>query len=53
MMNASLFEWVIENLCKNAIDAMEGKGRINITVKEEAKRVVIEIAEVEKVSSSA
>ena len=40
MMNASLFEWVIENLCKNAIDAMEGKGRITITVKEEAKRVV-------------
>ena len=48
MMNASLFEWVIENLCKNAIDAMEGKGRINITVKEEAKRVVIEIADTGK-----
>lgn len=31
-MNASLFEWVIENLCKNAIDAMEGRGRIDITV---------------------
>lgn len=27
-MNASLFEWVIENLCKNAIDAMDGQGTI-------------------------
>ena len=25
-MNSSLFEWVIENLCKNAVDAMEGSG---------------------------
>ncbi len=29
-LNASLFRWVIENLCKNAIDAMNGKGEINI-----------------------
>ena len=43
MMNASLFEWVIENLCKNAIDAMGGKGKIDITVKEEPKRLAIEI----------
>ena len=48
MMNASLFEWVIENLCKNAIDAMEGKGRIDITVKEEPKRLAIEIADTGK-----
>jgi len=34
-MNASLFEWVIENLCKNAVDAMEGKGSITLTLKEE------------------
>ena len=27
-INASLFEWVIENLCKNAVDAMEGEGTI-------------------------
>jgi nitrogen-specific signal transduction histidine kinase len=31
-MNASLFAWVIENLCKNAADAMEGKGSITISV---------------------
>lgn len=31
-LNISLFEWVIENLCKNAIDAMDGEGQIEITV---------------------
>ena len=44
-MNASLFEWVIENLCKNAVDAMEGSGRIEITMKEEGSRVVIEVSD--------
>ena len=42
-MNASLFEWVIENLCKNAVDAMEGSGRIVLTLTEEPGRVVIEV----------
>jgi len=42
-MNASLFEWVIENLCKNAVDAMEGKGKIELTLNDEANRVVIEV----------
>ena len=31
-VNIPLFEWVIENICKNAIDAMEGKGRIDLTL---------------------
>ena len=44
-MNASLFEWVIENLCKNAVDAMEGSGRIVLTLIEEPGRVVIEVAD--------
>ena len=44
-MNASLFEWVIENLCKNAVDAMEGKGRIDLTLLEEDERVVIEVTD--------
>ncbi|MBP5360568.1 MAG: HAMP domain-containing histidine kinase [Bacteroidaceae bacterium] len=48
MMNASLFEWVIENLCKNAIDAMGGKGKIDITVKQEPKRLAIEISDTGK-----
>ena len=44
-MNAQLFEWVIENLCKNAVDAMEGKGRIDLTLQEEGGRVVIEVSD--------
>ena len=37
MLCAPLFEWVIENICKNAIDSMEGKGSITIEVRREAK----------------
>lgn len=44
-MNASLFEWVIENLCKNAVDAMDGKGCIVITLTEEERKVVIDVAD--------
>ena len=44
-MNASLFEWVIENLCKNAVDAMEGSGRIELTLMDEPDRVAIEVAD--------
>ena len=44
-MNASLFEWVIENLCKNAVDAMEGKGRIVLTLSEENGHAIIEVTD--------
>ena len=37
MLCAPLFEWVIENICKNAIDSMEGKGSITIEIRREAK----------------
>jgi signal transduction histidine kinase len=37
MLCAPLFEWVIENICKNAIDSMEGKGSITIEIRQEAK----------------
>ena len=48
-VNASLFEWVIENLCKNAVDAMEGKGSIKMIVKEEtAQKVVLDVADTGK-----
>ena len=47
-MNASLFEWVIENLCKNAVDAMEGSGQIILTLTEENKHVVIEVSDTGK-----
>ncbi|MBR2035595.1 MAG: HAMP domain-containing histidine kinase [Prevotella sp.] len=44
-MNASLFEWVIENLCKNAVDAMEGSGHILLTLFTEGNKVIIEVAD--------
>ncbi len=47
-MNASLFEWVIENLCKNAVDAMEGKGQITIKLQEEKNKVIIEVTDTGK-----
>ena len=47
-MNASLFEWVIENLCKNAVDAMEGEGTIIISLWKENKNVIIEVADTGK-----
>ena len=47
-MNASLFEWVVENLCKNAVDAMEGKGTITLTLFDEPHQVVIEVQDTGK-----
>ena len=48
-MNASLFEWVIENLCKNAVDAMEGgSGRIDLWLLEEGGTVAVEVADTGK-----
>ena len=48
-MNASLFEWVIENLCKNAVDAMEGRaGRIDLWLLEEYDIVAVEVADTGK-----
>ena len=45
-MNASLFEWVIENLCKNAVDAMEGgQGKIDLWLLEEGSTVAIEVTD--------
>lgn len=49
MMNKSLFEWVIENVCKNAVDAMKGQGEIDIViVKESEKYVQINITDTGK-----
>lgn len=44
-LNASLFEWVIENLCKNAVDAMEGEGHITIEVLDLPGKAVIEVTD--------
>lgn len=47
-MNASLFEWVIENLCKNAVDAMEGEGRIILKLTDDNNKVAIEVSDTGK-----
>ena len=47
-INAPLFDWVIENLLKNALDAMDGKGRITITIKNETTQVLIDVADTGK-----
>lgn len=44
-VNESLFQWVIENLCKNAIDAIEGQGKIQINVKEETHNILIDVVD--------
>ena len=43
MINPPLFDWVIENLLKNALDAMDGKGAININIKNETAQIVIDV----------
>jgi len=47
-LNASLFRWVIENLCKNAIDAMNGKGEIVIKLFTEEKYLIIDLSDTGK-----
>lgn len=47
-LNAPLFEWVIENLCKNAIDAMVGKGAINIVGFVEGQKLILEVSDTGK-----
>lgn len=44
-LNAALFSWVIENLCKNAIDAMGNDGKITITLKEKSEQIFIDISD--------
>ena len=44
-LNPELFEWVIENLCKNAIDSMHGKGDIEISVIKNTHGINIDIAD--------
>lgn len=47
-LNAVLFEWVIENICKNAVDAMEGVGEISIKLIEEEEFLKIHISDTGK-----
>ncbi|MBU2974523.1 sensor histidine kinase [Zobellia sp. B3R18] len=45
MLNVSLFNWTIENLVKNGIDAMKGKGSIHIDIIQEGKQVHIRVSD--------
>lgn len=47
-LNVSLIEWVMENLCKNAIDAMSGCGEITVTVRDAADRVIVDVTDTGK-----
>ncbi len=47
-VSAPLFDWVIENLLKNALDAMEGKGSINIVIHNSDKSVTIDVTDTGK-----
>ncbi len=47
-LNIQLFEWVIENICKNAIDAMGGIGEIRLEMFEDDKYIYIDISDTGK-----
>lgn len=47
-LNVPLFGWVIENLVKNAVDAMDGEGELNVFVQKEGRRVCIDISDTGK-----
>ena len=44
-VNPQLFEWVFENLCKNAVDAMEGQGIIEITAHADERLTIIDVSD--------
>lgn len=47
-INAALFEWVVENLCKNAVDAMNGSGKITLFLQDEGEHIAIEVSDTGK-----
>jgi signal transduction histidine kinase len=48
LISPPLFDWVIENLLKNALDAMDGKGEIHIEMAEMAEGLVIDVSDTGK-----
>jgi len=47
-LNVPLFEWVIENLCKNSIDAMDGSGKIYVNITKTDKECLIDVRDTGK-----
>lgn len=52
-ISAPLFEWVVENILKNALDAMEGKGTITVQIQPSASQIYIDITDTGKGISAA
>jgi two-component system, sporulation sensor kinase D len=47
-LSTPLFEWVIENICKNAVDAMDGKGELKVTITDIPEGVYIDLKDTGK-----
>jgi signal transduction histidine kinase len=47
-LNEALFQWVIENMCKNAIDAIDGQGYIRIYLKADNHNVIVDVSDTGK-----
>ena len=47
-LNNSLFEWVLENICKNAVDAISDSGSITLSLKPNSRKVYLDIADTGK-----
>ena len=47
-LNEELYGWVIENLIKNALDAMLGKGELTVSINSDSKRIIVEISDTGK-----
>ena len=47
-MNAPLIEWVMENVCKNAVDAMDGAGQITVTISHDNDKAYVDITDTGK-----
>jgi two-component sensor histidine kinase len=48
MLNQNLFDWVIENLTKNSIDAMEGAGKLTYTISKKAGKISLDVSDTGK-----
>ena len=48
MINAALFEWVVENLLKNSLDALQGQGAINVTISSNSESVFVDVRDTGK-----
>jgi signal transduction histidine kinase len=47
-LNVALFEWVVENLVKNALDALQGHGEVSVTIGEDSKYVWVDVSDTGK-----